>query len=69
LQCIYDHIKVPEIKKRGRRFNTAYWTYDENVEDTGNLAESFNRVEPVIRKKQAIAEKLTVQTTVANPNR
>jgi len=69
LQCIYNHIKVPESKKRVRRFNTAYWTYDDDVEMTDNLAEGFNKVKPLIRKKRPTAQKLTIQTTSATPNR
>nr|CAD7195885.1 unnamed protein product [Timema douglasi] len=43
--CIYDHIKVPEVKKRGRRFNSAFWLYDDaedEVDDNEEIKKRMN---------------------------
>jgi hypothetical protein len=50
-------------------FNTAYWSFDENVEFTADVAESFDKVKPLIRKEQATTQKLRIEITPISPNR
>ncbi|KAJ9579763.1 hypothetical protein L9F63_004600 [Diploptera punctata] len=57
--CIYDHIKVPEIKKKSRKFNTAYWTYDENTDQINYLGEGLNKVK-TIKERPLVTHKMII---------
>lgn len=57
--CIYDHVKVPEVKKKTRRFNSAFWTYDEDVDTINYLGEGLNKVKP-IKKRPVVTHKMII---------
>nr|CAD7410671.1 unnamed protein product [Timema cristinae] len=49
--CIYDHIKVPEVKKRGRRFNSAFWLYDDAADEVDDNEEMKKRMNLYQKRK------------------
>nr|CAD7447189.1 unnamed protein product [Timema bartmani] len=49
--CIYDHIKVPEVKKRGRRFNSAFWLYDDTADKVDDNEEMKKRMNLYQKRK------------------
>ena len=52
-------MKVPEIKKRTRRFNTAFWIYDQETETINLLGEGLNKVKP-LKKRPVVTHTMII---------
>ncbi|PSN36031.1 hypothetical protein C0J52_21429 [Blattella germanica] len=51
---------VPEIKKKARKFNTAYWTYDEDIDTTADLGQGLNKVKTADKKRPMVTHKMII---------